>query len=59
MGNAVSLIHSLSMGFGSGFVAGDTGVLLNNRIGRGFNLIDGHPNVIEPLKKTMHTLNAY
>jgi gamma-glutamyltranspeptidase/glutathione hydrolase len=37
MGNAVSLIHSLSMGFGSGFVAGDTGVLLNNRIGRGFN----------------------
>ena len=59
MGNAVSLIHSLSMGFGSGFVAGDTGVLLNNRIGRGFNLIDKHPNVIEPLKKTMHTLNAY
>lgn len=58
-GNAVSFIHSLSMGFGSGFVAGDTGVLLNNRIGRGFNLIEGHPNVIEPLKKTMHTLNAY
>ena len=58
-GNAVSFIHSLSMGFGCGFVAGDTGVLLNNRIGRGFNLIEGHPNVIEPRKKTMHTLNAY
>ena len=49
-GNAVSFIHSLSMGFGCGFVAGDTGVLLNNRIGRGFNLIEGHPNVIEPRK---------
>lgn len=58
-GNALSFIHSLSMGFGSGFVAGDTGVLLNNRIGRGFSLVDGHPNVIEGGKRTMHTLNAY
>ena len=58
-GNAVSFIHSLSMGFGSGFVAGNTGVLLNNRVGRGFSLVDGHPNVIEGGKRTMHTLNAY
>jgi len=58
-GNALSFIHSLSMGFGSGFVAGETGIALNNRIGRGFSLVDGHPNVIEPGKKTMHTLNAY
>ena len=58
-GNAVSFIHSLSMGFGSGFVAGNTGVLLNNRIGRGFSLVEGHPNVIEGGKRTMHTLNAY
>jgi gamma-glutamyltranspeptidase/glutathione hydrolase len=58
-GNAVSFIHSLSMGFGSGFVAGNTGVVLNNRIGRGFSLVNGHPNVIEPGKRTMHTLNAY
>ena len=58
-GNALSFIHSLSMGFGSGFVAGDTGVLLNNRIGRGFSLVEGHPNVIEGGKRTMHTLNAY
>ena len=58
-GNALSFIHSLSMGFGSGFVAGNTGVLLNNRIGRGFSLVDGHPNVIEGGKRTMHTLNAY
>ncbi len=58
-GNALSFIHSLSMGFGSGFVAGNTGVLLNNRIGRGFSLVEGHPNVIEGGKRTMHTLNAY
>lgn len=58
-GNAVSMIHSLSDGFGSRFVAGNTGVLLNNRIGRGFSLEEGHPNVIEPGKKTMHTLNAF
>lgn len=58
-GNAASFIHSLSNGFGSGFVAGNTGVILNNRIGRGFSLVEGHPNVIEPGKRTMHTLNAY
>ena len=58
-GNAVSMIHSLSNGFGSRFVAGSTGVVLNNRIGRGFSLVEGHPNVIEPGKKTMHTLNAF
>ena len=58
-GLAVSFIHSLSAGFGSGVVAGDTGITLNNRAGRGFSLQEGHPNVIEPGKRTMHTLNAY
>ncbi len=58
-GNAVSFIHSLSHVFGSGFTAGDTGILMNNRVGRGFSLKEGHPNVIEPGKRTMHTLNAF
>ena len=58
-GNAISLIHSLSAGFGSGVVAGKTGVILNNRVGRGFTLEEGHPNVIDGGKKTMHTLNCY
>ena len=58
-GKAVSFIHSLSAGFGSGVVAGDTGITLNNRAGRGFSLQEGHPNVVAPGKRTMHTLNAY
>jgi gamma-glutamyltranspeptidase/glutathione hydrolase len=58
-GNAISLIHSLSAGFGCGVVAGRTGVILNNRAGRGFTLEAGHPNVFEGGKKTMHTLNCY
>ena len=58
-GNAVSLIHSLSNAFGSGFVAGKTGVLLNNRVGRGFSLEAGHPNVLEPGKRTVNTIQTY
>jgi gamma-glutamyltranspeptidase / glutathione hydrolase len=58
-GNAVSFIQSVSHGFGSRVVAGDTGILLNNRLGRGFTLDPDHPNVIEPGKRTMSTLNCY
>jgi gamma-glutamyltranspeptidase/glutathione hydrolase len=58
-GNAVSFIHSLSNSFGCGVVAGETGITLNNRAGRGFSLDPNHPNVIAPGRRTMHTLNAY
>ena len=58
-GNAVSFIHSLSNSFGSCVVAGETGITLNNRAGRGFSLDPDHPNVIAPGRRTMHTLNAY
>ena len=58
-GNALSFIHSLSNSFGSAVVAGETGITLNNRAGRGFSLDPNHPNVIAPGKRTMHTLNAY
>lgn len=58
-GNMVSLIQSVSAAFGSGIVAGDTGVVMNNRAGRGFTLNPAHPNVYEPGKRSMHTLNAY
>jgi gamma-glutamyltranspeptidase / glutathione hydrolase len=58
-GSMVTFITSLSAGFGSHVVAGDTGIMLNNRVGRGFSLEEGHPNVIEGGKRTMHTLNAF
>jgi gamma-glutamyltranspeptidase / glutathione hydrolase len=58
-GNAVSLIHSLSAGFGSGCLVDGTGIILNNRAGRGFSLQPGHPNILAPGKRTMHTLQCY
>ena len=58
-GMMVSLIQSVSSAFGSCVVGGDTGVVLNNRVGRGFSLVEGHPNIYAPGKKTMHTLNCF
>jgi gamma-glutamyltranspeptidase / glutathione hydrolase len=55
-GNCVSFINSLFAAMGSTFVAGDTGVLFQNR-GSGFSLDPSHRNRIEPGKRTMHTLN--
>jgi len=53
--NAVALIQSIYHDFGSGIVAGDTGVLLQNR-GTFFSLDPQHPNRLEPRKRTFHTL---
>ncbi|QKY21178.1 gamma-glutamyltransferase [Halolamina sp. CBA1230] len=54
-GNVVSFINSRFAGFGSGLVAGDTGIALQNR-GSSFSLDGDHPNVIEPGKRPFHTL---
>ena len=55
-GNAVSAIQSIFHDFGAGIVAGETGILLQNR-GSFFSLDPSHVNTLEPLKRTMHTLN--
>ncbi|WP_254533861.1 gamma-glutamyltransferase family protein [Natrinema gelatinilyticum] len=54
-GNVVSYINSRFMGFGSGVVAGDTGIALQNR-GSSFSLDPDHPNRFEPGKRPFHTL---
>ena len=54
-GHAVSLIQSLYFTWGSGLVAGDTGVVLQNR-GAFFSLDPSQANGLAPCKRTMHTL---
>ena len=54
-GISCPLIESNYMGIGSGIMAGETGVMLQNR-GAWFSLDQSHPNVIAPRKRTMHTL---
>ena len=54
-GNGVSFINSLFDAFGSGVVAGDTGIVFQNR-GSAFSLDPKHPNAIAPGKRPFHTL---
>jgi gamma-glutamyltranspeptidase/glutathione hydrolase len=54
-GNVVSLIQSNYMGFGSGVVVEDTGIVLQNR-GAYFSLDPHAANALAPAKRTLHTL---
>jgi gamma-glutamyltranspeptidase len=55
-GNAVSGVQSINSGFGSGVIAGDTGILLNNRMSY-WHLEPGHPNRLQPGRRVRHTMN--
>ena len=56
-GNAVSNTYTLGHSFGSGFVAGETGILLDNQM-RNFSYRDGpdHPNAMRPGKRMLSTM---
>src|SRR5918996_4394907 len=54
-GNVVSFIQSNFMGFGSGVVEPESGIILQNR-GHLFSLDENHPNCIGPHKRCVHTL---
>jgi gamma-glutamyltranspeptidase / glutathione hydrolase len=54
-GNLVSFIESNFMGFGSGVVEPETGIVLQNR-GHLFSIDENHPNCIGPHKRCVHTL---
>jgi gamma-glutamyltranspeptidase len=54
-GNLVSYINPRFTGFGSGLVAGETGIALQNR-GTSFSLDLDHPNSLAPEKRPLHTL---
>lgn len=54
-GNCVALIQSLYHEWGSALVAGETGIVLQNR-GAFFSLDPSHPSVLAPGKRPFHTL---
>jgi gamma-glutamyltranspeptidase/glutathione hydrolase len=55
-GNAVCQLQSLQSGFGSQLIAGDTGILLNNRMTY-WHLEEGHVDCLQPGKRVRHTMN--
>ena len=55
-GNAVCQLQSIQSGWGSSLVAGNTGILLNNRMTY-WHLDAGHVDCLQPGKRVRHTMN--
>lgn len=55
-GNAVCQLQSIQSGWGSSLIAGNTGILLNNRMTY-WHLEENHPNCLMPGKRVRHTMN--
>ncbi|WP_083224786.1 gamma-glutamyltransferase [Sphingomonas panacis] len=59
VGNSVSMILSLSLGFGSGVAEPSTGIIFNSRLGRSMPLKAGLANSLKPGKRPVNTIHAY
>jgi gamma-glutamyltranspeptidase/glutathione hydrolase len=57
-GNVISFIQSVFAPFGSRVIAGDTGIVMNNRL-CSFGLDPSKANSLKPGKRPAHTLNTY
>jgi gamma-glutamyltranspeptidase len=55
-GNAVCQLQSLQSGWGSSLIAGDTGILLNDRMTY-WHLEEDHVDCLQPGKRVRHTMN--
>jgi gamma-glutamyltranspeptidase/glutathione hydrolase len=55
-GNAVCQLQSLQGAWGSSIIAGDTGILLNNRMTY-WHLEEDHVDCLQPGKRVRHTMN--
>ena len=55
-GNAVCQLQSIQSAWGSSLIAGDTGVLLNNRMTY-WHLEEDHVDCLQPGKRVRHTMN--
>ena len=55
-GNAVCQLQSLQSAWGSSLIAGDTGILLNNRMTY-WHLEEDHVDCLQPGKRVRHTMN--
>ena len=55
-GNAVCQLQSIQSSLGSSIVAGDTGILLNNRMTY-WHLDEHHVDCLQPGKRVRHTMN--
>ena len=55
-GNAVCQLQSLQSGWGSSLIAGNTGILLNNRMTY-WHLDTDHVDCLQPGKRVRHTMN--
>ena len=55
-GNVVCALQSIQSSLGSSMIAGNTGILLNNRMTY-WHLEESHPNCLMPGRRVRHTMN--